>query len=136
MLVTFFWNNEGVFSMDCLSFVPVESAFVVIFWVRLRSRPSSISSMKHWIVAFNASLKGDIVIVGGLGGREPFARKESRVAKAIVLAALIAGRRRGLFPGKKPLSIDGIVRTSRRCAVAHHFYPQFINSYVVAVGNK
>jgi len=60
----------------------------------------------------------------------------SRVAEAILLAALVAGRRRGSFLGKKPTSVDGIVRTSRRCAVAHHFYPQFINSYVGDVENK
>jgi hypothetical protein len=64
------------------------------------------------------------------------ARKESRVAKATVLAALVAGRRRGSFLGKKPSSVDGIVRTSQRCAVAHHFYPRFIYSYVGDVENK
>ena len=53
------------------------------------------------------------------------------VAEAILLAALVAGRRRGSFLGKKPTSGDGIVRTSRRCAVAHHFYPRNTNSYVL-----
>jgi ABC-type thiamine transport system substrate-binding protein len=59
----------------------------------------------------------------------------SRVAEAILLAALVAGRR-GLFLGKKPLSIfdhdsfDGAIRTSRGWAVAHHFYPRITNSYV------
>jgi hypothetical protein len=38
---------------------------------------------------------------------------KSRVAEAIVLAALFMGRRRGSFLGKQPLSVDGIVRTSR-----------------------
>jgi hypothetical protein len=74
---------------------------------------------------------GALVMVGGLGGGEPLLGR-----RAIVLAALIAGRRRGSFLGKKPSSVDGIARTSRRCALAHHFYPQFINSYVGDVENK
>ncbi len=46
-------------------------------------------------------------------------------------AALVAGWR-GLFLGKKPSSIvNGAIRTSRGCAVAHHFYPLIINSYVL-----
>jgi len=54
----------------------------------------------------------------------------SRVAEAILLAALVAGWR-GSFLGKKPSSIvDGAIRTSRGWAVAHHFYPQITNSYV------
>ncbi len=60
----------------------------------------------------------------------------SRVAKAILLAALVAGRR-GSFLGKKPLSIgDGAIRTSRGWAVAHHFYPWITNSYVSLCKNN
>ena len=54
----------------------------------------------------------------------------SRVAEAILLAALVAGWR-GSFLGKKPSSIvNGAIRTSRGWAVAHHFYPRITNSYV------
>ncbi len=70
------------------------------------------------------------------GWRGAVARKESRVAKAIVLAALVAGRRRSSFLGGKPSSVDGIIRMSQRCADAHHFYPQFVNSYIGDVENK
>ncbi len=44
---------------------------------------------------------------------------KSRVAKAIELAALVAGRRRGSFLGKQPSSVDGIAKTSQGWAVAH-----------------
>ncbi len=33
----------------------------------------------------------------------------------------------GLVPG----DVDGAIRTSRGWAVAHHFYPRIINSYVL-----
>ena len=55
----------------------------------------------------------------------------SRVAEAILLAALVTGWR-GSFLGKKPSSIvDGAIRTSRGWAVAHHFYPRSTSSYVL-----
>ena len=54
----------------------------------------------------------------------------SRVADAILLAALVAGWRCS-FLGEKPSSIiDGVIRTSRGWVVAHHFYPRITNSYV------
>ena len=79
----------------------------------------------------------DIEGEGRAGGRlGAVAREKSRVTKAIVLTALVAGRRRGSFLGKKASSVDGIIRTSRRCAIAHHLYPRFIYSYVGDVENK
>jgi hypothetical protein len=70
---------------------------------------------------------------GGRAGsrRGAVARVRSRVAEAIVLAALVAGWR-GSFLGKKPSSIvDGAIRTSRGWTVAHHFYPRIASSYVL-----
>ncbi len=62
----------------------------------------------------------DIEGEGRAGGRlGAVAQEKSWVTKAIVLAAPIAGRRRGLFLGKQPSSIDGIIRSSRRTAA--HF---------------
>ncbi len=62
----------------------------------------------------------DIEGEGRAGSRlRAIAREKNQVTKAIVLAALIAGRRRGSFLGKQPSSIDGIIRTSWRWAIAH-----------------
>jgi hypothetical protein len=68
---------------------------------------------------------------GGRAGSKlgAIACAKSRVTEVAVLAALEAGLR-GSFLGEKPLSIDGAIRTSQRWAVAHHFYPRNMNSYV------
>ena len=72
------------------------------------------------------TLNGEDDFEGGLGvGGEP----KSRVTKAIFLVALVAGWR-GLFLGKKSSSIVNVIETSRRRAVAHHFYPRRTNSEV------
>ena len=62
---------------------------------------------------------------------------KSRVAKAIVLAALVAGWR-GSFQREHPSSgvLDGIVGMSRRWAVAQHVTLKCIDSYGEDVGKN